>query len=164
MISQTAEYALRAIVYLADQKGAARTNTQIAKATQVPAGYLAKVLQSLARARLVRSQRGLNGGFTLLEPAERLTVLEVISAVDPLRRFPTCPLKLPAHAQSLCPLHRRLDEAADVVQRMLSEVTIADLLHVPVEERPLCRFPCPPRRRKPPVSPTKAAGGKPPSD
>ena len=47
MISQTAEYALRAIVYLSDQERKPRTTVQIAKATQVPAGYLAKVMQSL---------------------------------------------------------------------------------------------------------------------
>ena len=45
MITQTAEYALRAIVFLADQQGAPKTTQQIAEATQVPAGYLAKVMQ-----------------------------------------------------------------------------------------------------------------------
>jgi len=48
MISQTAEYALRAIVFLADQQGTARTTAQIAEVTQVPPGYLAKVMQSLS--------------------------------------------------------------------------------------------------------------------
>ena len=71
MISQTAEYALRAIVYLADQGGVARTTSEIAETTQVPAGYLAKVMQSLCRAGLVKSQRGLNGGFKLAHDPRR---------------------------------------------------------------------------------------------
>ena len=74
MISQTAEYALRAIVYLADQEGQPRTTAQIAEATQVPAGYLAKVMQALSKVRLVNSQRGLNGGFTLTRDANELTM------------------------------------------------------------------------------------------
>ena len=64
MISQTAEYALRAIVYLAGQE-LPQTTQQIAATTRVPAGYLSKVLQALARGGLVHSQRGLHGGFTL---------------------------------------------------------------------------------------------------
>ena len=91
MISQTAEYALRAIVYLADQRGSPRTTAQIAEATQVPPGYLAKVMQSLSRTKLVHSQRGLNGGFTLTRDPAGLPMLEIIEAVDPIRRFHECP-------------------------------------------------------------------------
>ena len=63
MISQTAEYALRAVVFLSMNVDAAFTTQQIAVATKVPAAYLSKVMQSLVRAGLVRSQRGLGGGF-----------------------------------------------------------------------------------------------------
>jgi Rrf2 family protein len=144
MISQTAEYALRAVVYLADQEDrahGARTVTYIAEATQVPAGYLAKVMQNLSRAGLVRSQRGLHGGFVLARDADELTVLEVINVVDPIRRFPTCPLGIPSHGQQLCPLHQRLDDAAQTVEQAFCHTTIADLLSVPRSRKPLCRFP-----------------------
>ena len=59
MFSRTTEYALRAVVYLAAQDGAARTIGQIAEATRVPSDYLSKVMQNLRRAGLVQSQRGL---------------------------------------------------------------------------------------------------------
>lgn len=65
MISQTAEYALPAIVYFAENSGIGQTTDQIAKATQIPAAYLSKVLQQLSRAQIVQSQRGLGGGFSL---------------------------------------------------------------------------------------------------
>ncbi len=97
MISQTAEYALRAITYLADQERTPHTTAQIAEATQIPAGYLAKVMQSLSRVRVVKSQRGLNGGFTLSRDPSELNLLEIINAVDPIRRFHECPLGLPTH-------------------------------------------------------------------
>jgi Rrf2 family nitric oxide-sensitive transcriptional repressor len=141
MISQTAEYALRAVVYLAGHEKSARTVAQIAKATMVPAGYLAKVMQSLGRARLVKSQRGLNGGFSLARSARKLSVLEVVNAVDPMQRYPECPLGISSHGRRLCPLHRRLDDAAQAVEDAFGETTIADLLDVPAARRPLCRFP-----------------------
>lgn len=141
MISQTAEYGLRAIVYLADQGGQPRTTAHIAEATHVPAGYLAKVMQSLSRGGLVRSQRGLYGGFTLAFPAEKISILDVVNAVDPIRRYPECPLGIPSHGKNLCPLHRRLDEAAQMVEDAFRQTKVAELLAVPAARRPLCRFP-----------------------
>lgn len=141
MISQTAEYALRAIVYLADQGGVACTTAQIAKATLVPAGYLAKVMQGLSRAGVVNSQRGLNGGFKLTRDPKEMSILTVVNAVDPIRRFPECPLGIPSHGRRLCPLHDRLDQAAAAVEKTFDETTVAELLIVPRERRPLCRFP-----------------------
>ena len=140
MISQTAEYALRAIVYLADQ-GEARTTTEIAKTTQVPAGYLAKVMQSLGRAGLVKSQRGLNGGFTLARSPKALSVLAVINAVDPIRRYSECPLGIASHGRQLCPLHRRLDEAAAMVEKAFGDTKVDELLTVPRQRTARCRFP-----------------------
>jgi Rrf2 family protein len=141
MISQTAEYALRAIVFLASQGGEARTVQQIAAATKVPAGYLSKVMQGLQRAGLVHSQRGLHGGFTLRVAADRLTVYDVVQAVDPIRRIERCPLGLKGHV-NLCPLHRRLDHAIGLVEEALRASTIAELLAEPNPRKgipvPLC--------------------------
>jgi Rrf2 family protein len=144
MFSQTAEYALRAVVYLASQGGAAQTTQQIAEATRVPAGYLAKVMQGLSRADLVHSQRGLHGGFTLTRPADKLTVLDVVQAVDPVRRIRSCPLGIKGHV-NLCPLHRRLDQAIALVEEALKKSSIAELLAEPERARgipiPLCPWP-----------------------
>ncbi len=145
MISQTAEYGLRAIVFLADQNGVSQTTSQIAEGTMVPAGYLAKVMQSLSKARVVHAQRGPNGGFVLAKPSDVLTVLDVVNAVDPIRRFPECPLKLPHHGKNLCPLHRKLDETAALAEQAFGRTTIHELLSVPQSRKPLCRFPLAPR-------------------
>ena len=142
MISQTAEYALRAVVFLADQDQP-QTNAQIAEVTQVPAGYLAKVMRSLSRARIVTARRGLRGGFELAGDADELTVLEVVNAVDPVRRFHECPLGL--HGVNLCPLHRSLDNAAKAVEEAFGDTTVADLIRVPRYRKPLCRFPAAPK-------------------
>ncbi len=140
MISQTAEYALRAVVYLAGRE-LPETNQQIAEVTRVPAGYLSKVLQSLARADLVHSQRGLHGGFTLTRPPKKITVWQVIDAVDPIQRIRNCPLGLKAHGVNLCPMHRRLDDAMASVEKAFKSTTVAELLADPNPSKPLCDFP-----------------------
>ncbi len=141
MFSQTTEYALRAIVWLAAHGGEPQTTLQIAAATRVPAGYLSKVLQALGRARLVSSQRGLYGGFTLTRSAETIRVLEVVNAVDPIRRIETCPLGLKSHGKELCALHRRLDSAIAHIETAFAESTIADLLAERSSSSPLCEAP-----------------------
>ena len=141
MFSQTVEYALRAVVHLASQSPQAQTTDQIAAATLVPRAYLSKVLQSLTRAGVVQSQRGLGGGISLGKPAEELTILEVISAVEPLQRIRTCPLGLAAHGVHLCPLHSRLDAALVAVEKALGDSTLAELLAEPTRSVPLCPFP-----------------------
>jgi len=145
MISQTAEYALRAIVYLADRNALPHTTAQIAEETFVPVNYLAKVMQSLSKAKLVNAQRGPNGGFVLAKSADVLTVLEVINAVDPIHRYPECPLKLPHHGKNLCPLHRKLDDTALLAEQSFGSTTIRSLLDVPQTRKPLCRFPLGPK-------------------
>jgi len=141
VLSQTVEYALRAAVHLASQAPAARTTDQIAAATLVPRAYLSKVLQSLARAGVVQSQRGLGGGMTLGKAADDLTILDVVNAVEPLRRIRTCPLGLAAHGVRLCPLHSRLDRALASVEEAFASTTLAQLLAEPTRNVPLCPFP-----------------------
>jgi Rrf2 family nitric oxide-sensitive transcriptional repressor len=141
MFSQRVEYALRAMVHLAHQNPAPRTIEQIARATKVPQAYLAKVLQGLAQAGLVHSQRGIGGGFTLAKPPDELTILAVVNAVDPIRRIRTCPLGLVSHGARLCPLHRRLDNALAMVEKAFKDTTLAEVLAEPSRSVPLCEFP-----------------------
>ena len=96
MISQTAEYALCAVVVLGNQSGSPMTTQDMARVTQVPGGYLSKVLQALGRAGLVQARRGLGGGYVLSHALDQLTVYDIVHAVDPLRRINSCPLKLSA--------------------------------------------------------------------
>jgi len=138
MISPTAEYALRAVVAIAQANGEAAPTQGIAKVTKVPPGYLPKVLQMLGRAGLVASRRGLGGGFRLAKPAAALTVLEVVNAVDPIKRITRCPLDLESHGPNLCPLHKRLDEATEYIERSFASTTIAELLAQPGRSTPFC--------------------------
>lgn len=132
MLSQTAEYALRAVAYLAENGDKSCTIQQIAGPTQVPAGYLAKVLQELARAGILASQRGIGGGFSLAIPADELTIYQIVQTVDPIRRITHCPLNKPDHANELCRLHQRLDDAAALIEESFRNSTVADLVDKPI--------------------------------
>jgi Rrf2 family protein len=141
MMSQTTEYALRAIVFLAGNPGQAQTAGAIANGTRVPVGYLAKIMQHLARAGLVTSQRGLYGGFTLVASPHDLTVYDVVQAIDPIRRIAICPLGQTGHGTDLCAMHRGLDNAMLAVETAFKKLTIHHLLNQPQTNRPLCQFP-----------------------
>ncbi len=138
MFSQTVEYALRAVVHLADQAPRASTTDQIALATLVPKAYLSKVLQSLNRGGIVQSKRGLKGGISLAKKPESLTLLEVVNAVDPIVRIKECPLGLESHSKSLCPLHRRLDAAHELLEEIFGQTTLAEILNER-NQPPLCQ-------------------------
>lgn len=138
MISQTAEYALRAVVFLARNKEQTYPAREIAQATKVPAGYMSKVLQSLARAGMVTSQRGLGGGFMLARDPAEITMLCVLQATDAsLERIKECPLGMKGH-ENLCALHLKLDSAIAKVEEILSSNTIADFVDETDGVRPLC--------------------------
>lgn len=112
-------------------------NTRIAAETAVPTSYLSKVLQQLARNGIVASKRGVGGGFELARDPDELTVLEVVNAVDPLRRITTCPLALKTHKKHLCPMHYRLDEALGMVESALGQSTIREVMSQPGRPLPL---------------------------
>src|SRR4051812_6366381 len=128
MFSQSAEYSLRAVACLAAHSGSPLTTRQIAAASKVPAGYLAKILQALGRAGVVASQRGLNGGFVLARDASELTLLDIVRVADGSNRIHQCPLGIAAHGTRLCPLHRRLDDTITQAEQALANVTLAEVL------------------------------------
>ena len=145
MFSQTVEYALRAVVYLAFEAPAARTTNEIALATRLPKDYLSKILQGLAKKGIVQTQRGVGGGISLLKTPEELTILEVVNAVEPIKRIKVCPLGLVSHGVRLCPLHKKMDTALASVEEAFRSTTLADVLAEPSESVPLCEGPLPPQ-------------------
>ena len=138
MLSDASEYALRAVIWLAQGPREPKKVRDIAEGTCAAPGYLVKVLQGLAKAGILSAQRGIHGGFTLIRAPAELSVLEVINAVDPVERVHRCPLGLETHGKRLCPMHQRIDEALATVEAGFRESTIEDLLNDPARPRPLC--------------------------
>ncbi len=144
MLSQTTEYALRTVVVVARHQNNRVTVRQLAEETAIPQHYLAKVIQLLARARVVNTQRGKGGGITLAQPPAEISVLDIIDVMDPSQPLESCPLKLGEHMNGLCPLHHRINEAILYVRDLFEGTTVADLLRDPRDTNPLCK----PAKRK----------------
>jgi Rrf2 family transcriptional regulator, nitric oxide-sensitive transcriptional repressor len=128
MFSQTVEYALRAMVQLAYAGQEGCSTEELAQKTQVPRAYLSKVVQGLRASGLLRSQRGLGGGVYLSKPAEEITILDVVNAVEPIRRITSCPLGIKSHGTKLCPLHSKIDKALATIEEMYGSTTLADMI------------------------------------
>ncbi len=82
-LTKKADYGLMALKYLAEQTGgSAHSAKDIAEAYHIPPQLLAKILQTLAKAGLLVSHAGTNGGYALSRPATEITAFEVIRAID----------------------------------------------------------------------------------
>jgi Rrf2 family protein len=88
-------------------------------------------MRSLVRAGLVRAQRGNSGGFVLATAATATSVLDVVNAVDPIRRIKGCPLGLAQHREHLCPLHKKLDESMAVIETDFRATCLSALAEAP---------------------------------
>jgi len=138
VFSQTAEYALRAMSWLALSPGVLVPTGELARATKVPPHYLAKVLQQMAAANLITGRRGVGGGYKLARPPSEISLREIVAVVTNLDRIRACPLGLTTRCESLCPLHSLMDSLAATVISALDGKTLADLLQRPGHPTPLC--------------------------
>src|SRR5690606_26020411 len=135
MLSQTAEYALRAAPYLAREPHRRPvTADTIARALGAPANYMSKTLNALAKAGIVNGMRGPTGGFMLLRDPAELTVADVVGTFDEPPARPMCLLGgRPCNSQAPCQAHVRWMAVTDAMRAPLTETTVADLLTDVVE-------------------------------
>jgi len=128
----SARYAIRAMVRLAieDGEGQPFSAAGVAEAEQIPPFYLAKVLQDLGRAGLLKSARGRGGGFYLSRPAEEITLFEVVAAVeDPRRLESECVLGIDECSdEAPCPMHETWKAFRDSALDALHTLTVARLV------------------------------------
>jgi Rrf2 family protein len=130
MISSTAEYALRAIVYLAQHARNGRVPAaEVAANLGIPANYLGKILHELARAGVLKSTRGKNGGFSLATSEDKLSLYRVVSLFDDLGNGSKCLLGRPECSDlHPCDAHARWKSVSEQVNRFFQETTVGDLL------------------------------------
>ena len=130
MVSLTADYALRAMLLLArDETVRALRADEIADATGAPRNYMAKVLNTVAKAGLITSMRGPSGGFTLALPAEEITLGRVIDLFDTVPLNPRCMLgNGPCDHTRPCRAHDAWKAVTLARRSPFLNTTIADLL------------------------------------
>ncbi len=129
ILSQTSEYALRALLHLAAMDDNDPTRVEdMATALAVPRNYLSKILHTLTRAGLLDSVRGPGGGFSLAAGSGATTLLEVIRLFDPFDLQAVCFLGRPeCRDDDPCPAHEHWGE---IKARILAFVTETTLDHL----------------------------------
>lgn len=145
LFSQTTEYALRVMAWLALSPDVLVPTVTLAEKTKVPLHYLAKVLQQLASQELVKGRRGVRGGYRLARPAREISLLQVVRAVSTIERVSPCDMGSSDTQQIFCPLHRTVDEATRLVIELLEGRTLEDLVSEP-GGKPLCNARAPAAR------------------
>jgi Rrf2 family iron-sulfur cluster assembly transcriptional regulator len=132
MLSMTAQYALRAFVYIAGQNGDQPVLArEIAAHTGVPLHYLSRILRDAVRAGLLESARGVGGGFRLTRPANRIKLYDVLSPFDDVLDRSRCPFGQPrCNDQSPCGFHEYWKPIKTAYLKMLEETTLGN---VPIE-------------------------------
>lgn len=132
-LTKKADYGLMAMKYLAEQDGAgAQSAKDIAEAYHIPPQLLAKILQTLARAGLLISHAGTNGGYALARSAEEVSAFEVIRAIDgPLFITSCITIHGTCDLAGHCTIKEPLRKVNDSIKDMLSGLRIADLIEHP---------------------------------
>ncbi|MEK6609307.1 MAG: Rrf2 family transcriptional regulator [Gemmatimonadota bacterium] len=129
VLSQTAEYALRATLYLAERQRRRPVPVgQMARALGIPQNYLSKTLHVLARSGVLTSLRGKGGGFQLASPPERIPLLDVVAPFDRLEERRQCLLRRRECSDGrACAAHSRWKSVAGQVSDFFRITTIADI-------------------------------------
>jgi len=128
MLSQTAEYALRTVLFLADSDRVARAE-EIARRLGVPRNYLSKTLHRLAQEGVLRSKRGKGGGFRLAVPPDQLKLLRVVAPFDDISGERRCLLGRPQCSdRSPCPAHHQWRTVSERLTVFFRDRTVGDLL------------------------------------
>lgn len=128
MLSQTAEYALRAVLTLAVEPGGQLGAAQLADRLDVPRNYLSKTLHQLARAGILESTRGKTGGFRLGRNPDRITLLDVVQPFDDITGRRVCLLGKPVCSDhAACAAHAKWKAVSERNAEFFRDTTVADL-------------------------------------
>ncbi len=135
-LTKKADYGLMALKYLAEQPGTssgptAQSAKDIAQAYHIPPPLLAKILQTLARAGLLVSHAGTNGGYALARPASEISAFEVIRAIDgPLFITSCITIHGTCDLAGHCTIKEPLRKVNDSITDLLSNIHISDLVEM----------------------------------
>ena len=127
-ITRETDYAIRCILYLSGKPGEIHMIDVIAREMEIPKSFLAKILQKLARASLVKSFRGVKGGFQLARLPEEISLLDVMEAIEGEVSMNACALDQTVCSRSeTCPVHPAWVEIRKDVRKILKKYNFARL-------------------------------------
>jgi|SRR5512133_391881 Rrf2 family protein len=131
MLSNTSKYAIRAMIYLAlNSDNAGKTGIKkISSELDIPAPFLAKILQVLARQKLLISSKGPNGGFSLGKDATKITLHEIVTVIDGNDIFDKCLISMRnCHEENIpCPVHKQYEPIRNNLRQLFQKQDIGSL-------------------------------------
>ena len=131
MFSKSCEYAIRAMIYIADQslKGIRTTLSDISHEIDSPVAFTAKILQQLSKSQVVSSLKGPSGGFYMTDQQlSTISLAKVVKAIDGEKIFTTCGLGLKQCSEKQpCPVHHKFKAIRTELVAMLDSTTIEEM-------------------------------------
>jgi Rrf2 family protein len=135
-LTKKADYALMAMKHLAEHASqTSRSAKDVADAFGIPPEALAKILQRLAKAGLLHSQHGINGGYTLARPAHTISAFEVIQAIDgPLFITSCVTVRGECDQTDRCNIREPLRKVNESIEAVLRRIKISHMREEPEED------------------------------
>jgi Rrf2 family protein len=137
MLSNSCRYGIRAVIYLASQPHAARKTgiRQISADLELPTPFLAKILQDLAKQKILLSSKGPHGGFSLLMDARKIKLIDIVRAIDGDEFFTNCvmhngPCGGKKNSKKYCSLHEDYEKIRQQLLDLFGKRTIYDLVQM----------------------------------
>jgi len=135
MLSNSCRYGIRAIIYIASrQKGDKKTGIRtIAGDLGLPTPFLAKILQQLAKQKILKSLKGPHGGFSLLKDPKKITMLDIVKIIDGEEIFTNCIIHNTTctcvdKTKEPCPLHDEYAKVRGELIGLFGTTTVHDLV------------------------------------
>lgn len=128
-ITRETDYAVRCVLYLAGASDSVSVVDDIAREMDIPKSFLAKILQKLAKAGIVKSIRGVKGGFRLSQKPERINLLRIIETTQGQLSLNVCVLdKKSCSRSSTCSVHPVWVRIQDIIEKELKRHTFSVFL------------------------------------
>lgn len=127
MFSKTCEYAIRAMIFIAQQskEGAKVGIKEIAEGIGSPVHFIAKILQDLSKRNFLQSIKGPNGGFYVDDDAKEYSLADIVKAIDGDKIFSGCGLGLKeCSAAQPCPIHHEFSKVRTATFTMLEKAKL----------------------------------------
>ncbi|MBC8214713.1 MAG: Rrf2 family transcriptional regulator [Candidatus Marinimicrobia bacterium] len=136
--SKSAEYAIQAMIYLAEHQDEPKTMvSKIAEEYNIPVHFLSKLVQTLAKHHLIKSYRGRNGGIKLNKPARDIRVIDIVYAIDgPPPEIEMCVIGLDECTDNVaCPLHNNWKIIKENIRVLLGHENLEHLAEEIIKKR-----------------------------
>lgn len=130
MLSKSSKYAIRAVLYLSinSNENKKLSPIEIAESIDIPAPFIAKILQKLTKRGLITSVKGRGGGFYLTEKNKKNSIISIVDSIDGVDKFQECMLGLPICSDlNPCPIHNTISILRKNIVEHLTYKTIDEL-------------------------------------